>query len=139
MGHFSYCRLDKRTEIKLGQKFKFLIPAAFGGGQFIAKYDDYGRMIVGENTYDIYELLANFNMPELKRGLTPISDRTREVRVLGIDLGCYDNSHRKLKYPLRLISIGTKGSYEDFDGLFSPGAPNQGMGGERYKEEMFKI
>ena len=140
MGSFSRCKIDTRTELRHGTKFKFLVPEAFGGGQLIATYEDYGNFTVKGETYDWFELLANFNMPQFKRGMTPVSDRTDVVRNHGIDLGCYDGVHRRLKYPLRIVSVKTMGTYEDFDGLFSPDASDQGMGHKgRYNKAMFEI
>ena len=46
-------------------------------------------------------------------------------RNIGIDIGCYDDQIDKLKYPLKLVSVSFKGSYEDLDNP-SYRDPNQG-------------
>jgi len=47
-------------------------------------------------------------------------------RSLGIDIGCYDKEIDKLKYPLKLVSVSYKGTYEDLE-TYSYGNPNQGF------------
>ena len=47
-------------------------------------------------------------------------------RSLGITLACYEEDHRKIKYPLKLVSVNFKGTYEDCDG-YSISDPNQGF------------
>lgn len=143
MGSFSWLKADELGKIKnvaCGKEFKFLIPKEFGGGFIKENYQDYGYLRTKENgdeKYDMYELLAFWNheqvigelqyegdtMPKMKE----IDDLTRHNRVLGIDIGCYDNEIDKLKYPLKLVSVEYNGTYEDCKGK-SYGDPNQGFG-----------
>ncbi len=47
--------------------------------------------------------------------LKEIDEYTDFNRNLRIDIGCYDEEIYKLKYPLKLISVSFKGSYEDLN------------------------
>lgn len=95
----------------------------------------------GEPKHDMYELLAIWNAPEVEREFTVTYDEHYErfedgpksktiklgdlsplkeidiwsdrIRSIGIDIGCYDEQMAKLKYPLKLVSVGYKGTYED--------------------------
>lgn len=71
-----------------------------------------------KNMYDI-----------LRRGLTWL----QETRCAGIHIGCYNNQIDKLKYPLKLVSLSYKGSYEDCKGK-SYGDPNQGFYKANWKD-----
>jgi len=35
------------------------------------------------------------------------------LRNIGIDIACYDEDQEKLKYPIKIVSLGYKGTYED--------------------------
>lgn len=71
MGSFSWLKADnlkKTANIVSGASFRFLIPAAFGGGSIKEHYQDYGQPGDKENRfgyhtywYDMYELLAFWN------------------------------------------------------------------------------
>jgi len=138
MGSFSWNKADKLTAIEniaCGTSFKFLIPKEFGGGFIKATYQDYGKLGTkdnGEPKYDMYELLAFWNKAEgLKyEGEYPlmkeIDQYTNKNRLLGIDIGCYDEEILKLKYPLKLVSASFKGTYEDLH-TCSLGDPDQGF------------
>lgn len=95
----------------------------------------------GENIYDLYGLLAwwnkenkgftlNYSSPTeptntldfLKFGET----HSDENRGKGIDIGCYNYQIDNSKYPLKLVSVSYKGTYEDCKGR-SYGDPNQGF------------
>ncbi|WP_368273714.1 hypothetical protein [Enterocloster bolteae] len=54
-----------------------------------------------------------------------VDEFTDYNRNIGIDIGCYDDQIDKLKYPLKLVSVSFRGSYEDLDKP-SYGDPNQG-------------
>ncbi|KRN10794.1 hypothetical protein [Liquorilactobacillus mali] len=142
MGSFSWNKADSLTRIKnvyYGAPFKLLIPKEFGGGFIRDHYQDYG-IITDHKTgldYDMYELLAFWNKDQLSMGgelrfngdfpkLKSVDEYTDRNRGLGIDIGCYDNQIDKLKYPLKLVSVGFKGSYEDLDKP-SYGDPKQGF------------
>ena len=151
MGSFSWTRAEhitKRANITLGDKYKILVPMEFGGGYIVDYYYDYGYVnygYSGEAEYvdaegchfsefpvaDLYGILHYWNtynssvcsMHEiLYNGDTCDDDR----RCHGIDIGCYDKQIDKLKYPLKLVSMSYKGTYEDCAGR-SYGDPNQGF------------
>lgn len=139
MGSFSWLKADTLTNVEniaCGKSFKFLIPEEFGGGFIKDKYQDYGYLGTKEDgtpKYDMYELLAFWNLPKenLKYDgdfptLKEINKYTSENRNLGIDIGCYDKDIDKLKYPLKLVSLSFKGTYEDLE-TPSYGDPEQGF------------
>lgn len=125
MGSFSWNKADKLTAIEnvaYDKPFKFLIPKEFGGGFIKEKYQDYGHLGVKENgkhKYDMYELLAFWNKAEglEYNGEYPlmkeVDEYTNKNRNKGIDIGCYNSDILKLKYPLKLVSVSFKGTYED--------------------------
>lgn len=82
--------------------------------------------------YDMYELLAIWNEPSKVKfngeyiPLKEIDEHTDFNREIGINIGCYDTDINKLKYPLKLVSVSFKGSYEDLD-THSYGDPVQGF------------
>jgi hypothetical protein len=139
MGSFSWNKADDLTNVEniaYGKSFKFLIPQEFGGGFIKDTYQDYGYLGTkedGEPKYDMYELLAFWNKLEgLKFDgdyplMKEIDEDTDHNRGLGIDVGCYDADILKLKYPLKLVSLSFKGTYEDLDKP-SFGDPDQGWG-----------
>ena len=138
MGSFSWTKADKLTNIEniaYGASFKFLIPKEFGGGFIKDKYQDYGYLGTkddGEPKYDMYELLAFWNKAKglkydgEKPAMKEIDEHTDDNRGLGIDMGCYDKDILALKYPLKLVSVSFKGTYEDLD-TCSLGDPDQGF------------
>lgn len=129
MGSFSWLRADKKTKCKnivCGDKYKILIPKEFGGGCIVDKYFDYGYVFYDtDNEADLYGILAYWNKCEgmdydgdeypstmkdiLERGKT----NEQENRCKGIRIGCYDKDVDKLKYPLKLVSLSYKGTYEE--------------------------
>ncbi len=142
MGSFSWIRADKTTKRKnltMGDRYKILIPKEFGGGFIKDTYYDYGYVFYGEkNEADLYGILAYWNGCDgmiydgdeypstmddiIKRGNTIL----QENRCKGIDIGCYDEQIDKLKYPLKLVSISYKGTYEECE-MRSYGDPDQGF------------
>lgn len=138
MGSFSWNKADNLTKIEnivIGKPFKFLIPKEFGGGFIKDIYQDYGDLGIDEDLrpkYDMFELLAFWNKAEgLKYdGDYPLMKErdgyTSFNRNKGIDIGCYDNEIKTLKYPLKLVSASFKGTYEDLDKP-SFGDPDQGF------------
>jgi hypothetical protein len=138
MGSFSWNKADKLTNtenVAYDRPFKFLIPKEFGGGFIKDYYQDYGYLGTkddGEPKFDMYELLAFWNKAEDLKfdGERPlmkeIDDHTDRNRSKGIDIGCYDNDILNLKYPLKLVSVSFKGTYEDLE-TCSLGDPDQGF------------
>lgn len=141
MGSFSWLKADNLTRVAnvvYEKPFKFLIPKEFGGGFIKDYYQDYGRLGKKENgspKYDMYELLAFWNSELIDGELKYDGDfpKMKEIdcytdgnRSLGIDIGCYDKEIDKLKYPLKLVSVSYKGTYEDLE-TYSYGNPNQGF------------
>ena len=137
MGSFSWNKADKLTSIEnvaYGTTFKFLIPKEFGGGFIKDKYQDYGYLGTKENgepKYDMYELLAFWNKADVKYNgefplMKEIDEHTDNNRSKGINIGCYDTEILQLKYPLKLVSVSFKGTYEDLE-TCSLGDPDQGF------------
>ena len=142
------------VNIAYGHPFKCLIPAEFGGGFVEDVYQDYGYLGTKEDgspKYDMYELLAFWNADEKRpyyifpvreyldwEGKFPrreveqlpfmkeIDQYTDHNRGIGIDIGCYDQQMRKLKYPLKLVSVNYNGTYEQCSGI-SYSDPEQGF------------
>lgn len=148
MGSFSWLKSDDLTEIEnvyYGSSFKCLIPKEFGGGYVQDKYQDYGYLGTkpdGSEQYDMYELLSfwNYNHPYkdgkvgdyLKfdgefTGMKEIDEYTDHNRIIGIEIGCYDEQMDQLKYPLKLVSVECTDTYESCEGK-SYNDPHQGFG-----------
>ena len=131
MGCFSWLRADgttKQINFVPGDTIKMLIPKEFGGGYFKGSYDGYGRITsrTGESC-DVYEVIAFWNTNDLKTDDFPrISEATDENRLVGIDIGCYDEEQERLKFPIKLVSASYKGTYEDCKN-FSKSDPSQGF------------
>ena len=162
MGSFSWLRAEmttKRANITDGDKYKILIPKFLGGGYIVDTYEDYGDInsynnavyvdakgnktsLEGFGTADLYGLLFYFNKPDsdllpikaenvlniLKNGKTS----NQKVRHEGIEIGCYAKGIDKLKYPLKLVSMSYKESYENCPGK-SYSDPEQGFGAFEWK------
>lgn len=156
MGCFSFIRADqciKQKNLVKGDSYKILIPKHLGGGYIKDKYWDYGyinythdalyydangkKWFIGDHIGDLYGLLAWFNCPdktvfrgERPRNIGEIIERgwthDDHNRRIGIDIGCYDNQVDKLKYPLKLVSIRCKDTYEECKGR-SYSDPEQGF------------
>ena len=137
MGSFSWTKADKLTNIRniaRGLPFKFLVPKEFGGMVIEDDYQGFGLLGTKDDgpKYDIYELLALWNAPELVRfngefdPMKEIDEHTDHNRSIGIDIGCYDYEIEKLKYPLKLVSSVCDQGYEEVpDPSF--GDPDQGF------------
>lgn len=150
MGSFTWLRADKnisengRANICYGEKIKVLIPNEFGGGYIKGEYLDYGLVEEADgNQYDLYELVAIWNSPEIRNKLTELGyqntnlkavgeDETLDskisniIRSYGIIISCYDEDHAKIKFPLKLVDKKTQITYEQCE-YFSIGDPNQGF------------
>ena len=151
MGSFSWTRAEcttKRANIALGDKYKILVPIEFGGGYIVDYYFDYGYVnygYSGEAEYvnaegnhfkelpvaDLYGILHYWNtysddMWSMHDILYHGDTCDDKIRGHGIDIGCYDKQVDKLKYPLKLVSMSYKGTYEDCAGR-SYSDPNQGF------------
>lgn len=142
MGSFSWLRADVTTEranLTGGDSYKILIPKEFGGGYIKDTYFDYGYVFYdSDNPADLYGILAYWNKCEgmiydgdeypstmrdiLERGHT-CNDTNRGK---GVAIGCYDWNIAKLKYPLKLVSVSYKGTYEECP-FRSYGDPYQGF------------
>ena len=144
MGSFSWLRADKTTKrrnLVKGDKYKILIPVEFGGGYIIDTYYNYGYVFEYDSTKpnaDLYGILAYWNKCEgmqfegaeypstmqeiLERGNTCKQDN----RSKGVHIGCYKKDRGKLKYPLKLVSVSFKGTYEECEGK-SYTDPKQGF------------
>ena len=151
MGSFSWTRAEyttKRANISLGDKYKVLVPMEFGGGYIVDYYFDYGYVNYGYSgeaeyvdaegnhfsefpTADLYGILHYWktysgDMWSMYDILYDGGTCDDEIRGQGIDIGCYDGQVDELKYPLKLVSMSYKGTYEDCTGR-SYGDPNQGF------------
>lgn len=126
MGFYSWKTVDSnesisnRYSIKGSLPVALLIPKEFGGGALIeSSYEGYGTF-AGKNAY---ALLAQWNTPEKCTG-NPEDDFN-----LGIDIGCFDHQHEKLKYKLKFVTLHyyekTKSLYENVAG-YSINCPDQG-------------
>ena len=145
MGSFSWNKADGLTNIEniaYDKPFKFLIPKEFGGGFIKDYYQDYGYLGTkddGEPKYDMYELLAFWNKADdLKFDgeyplMKEIDEYTDKNRSKGINIGCYDNEILNLKYPLKLVSVSFKGTYEDLE-TCSLGDHDQGFYARRRRK-----
>lgn len=148
MGSFSWLNADttsNNVNIYAGMAFCLLIPKEFGGGEiFDSEYQDYGYLDQKEDgtpKYDMYELLACWNAPDLVKydgkfnPLKEIDQYTEHNRNIGIDMGCYDEEIDKLKFPLKLVQKDFCGTYESL-ATYSYGDPDQGFYPVyRYEEE----
>lgn len=109
---------------------------------FVGYYVDangtvYSGKTITEN--DLYGILAYWNgidnlqyeseerPTSMIRILVDGNTRLQKNRCAGISLDCSDNDTNELKYPLKLVSMSYRGSYEDCKGR-SYGDPNQGFG-----------
>ena len=161
MGSFTWLRADKnisengQANICYGEKIKVLIPNEFGGGSIEGEYLDYGLVEEADgNQYDLLELVAIWNSPELKKKLAELGyqnvnlkavgeEETLDakisdiIRSYGIIISCYDEDHAKIKFPLKLVDEKTKVNYENCE-YFSIGDPKQGFE-EWYWEEFDEV
>lgn len=133
MGQFSFMRADNLTRQRNfceGDAIKILIPKEFGGPGYIkGHYDGYGRIDEADgDSHDVYEILAVMNRNYMDRVTrlcwpnesldvkeTDVYTTSDGDRNVGINIGCYDDQHKALKYKLKLVSVGFKGTYEDID------------------------
>lgn len=150
MGSFTWLRADKniskngQANICYGEKIKVLIPNEFGGGSIEGEYLDYGLVEEADgNQYDLHELVAIWNSPEIRNKLAELGyqnvnlkavgeEETLDAKIsdiirnYGIIISCYDKDHAKIKFPLKLVDEKTRTAYEDCE-YFSIGDPKQGF------------
>lgn len=151
MGSFSWTRAEcktKRSNLTIGDKYKILVPIEFGGGYIEDYYFDYGYVSYGYTgfaryidaegneyknfpTADLYGILYYWNNHTGDEwsmyGILYDGDTCDDkIRYVGIDIGCYDRQVDELKYPLKLVSMSFKSTYENCAGR-SYGDPNQGF------------
>ena len=140
MGSFSFLRADKttkRSNLTDGDKYKILIPQEFGGGFIKDIYYDYGKVFYYDETKeeaDLYGILAYWNKCD---GMIYDGNEYPSTMkdILNRGKTCLQNNRRKgiylqkseLKYPLKLVSVSYKGTYEECD-MVSVNDPNQGFG-----------
>lgn len=58
----------------------------------------------------------------------------QNIRTIGISIGCYDKEINSLKYPLKLVSVSFKGTYEDCN-MVSYGDNDQGFRKHTWEED----
>ena len=153
MGSFSFIYADrpskkypnrKYANFSYGDKVRVLIPKDFGGGYIDATYGDYGRFYADNGeSYDIYELVAvwnkDANIPSAKptdlfgientssvSGQKIIDKNTDLNRIVGINIGCYDEQIDALPYPPKIVHQDNPRSYEQVRQV-SYGDPEQGF------------
>ena len=153
MGSFSFVFADrpskkypnrKYANITPYDKVRILIPKEFGGGFIDTTYEDYGRFRADNNeVFDIYELIAVWNKdikPPLAKQIAlvgtentsakygqKIIDRNTDInRIVGINIGCYDNQVDALPYPPKLVYPDDARTYEQVKQV-SYGDPEQGF------------
>ena len=160
MGSFSWTRADmttQRSNFSMGDGIKILVPECFGGGYIKDKYYDYGYVNSKEynkavyvdkdgNKYkledeaDLYGILAMWNKDKfvgnMKYILECVKTCQQEIRVEGINIGCYAWQINNCKYPLKLVSCSYKGTYEDCD-MVSYGDPNQGFSKKNWESRTY--
>ena len=146
----------KRANITGGDTYKILVPEEFGGGFIRDTYEDYGKVFdSGREGYyedkdgnrypsnefpvnDLYGIHAYWNgckgmqaltedypqtmLDILRNGNTTLQDN----RCKGIDIAGYDYQIESVKFPLKLVSLSYKGTYEECPGR-SYGDPEQGF------------
>lgn len=162
MGSFSWLRADrciKRANLTDGDKYKILIPIEFGGGYIEDTYWDYGyinhfkdavyvdkdgKRITLEAEGDLYGMLALMNRKSTRVtigigadiiDIIENGDTCGNIRILGIDIGCYDDDMSKLQFPLKLVSRSCKDTYEQLN-HFSCSDPNQGFYATEWENEI---
>lgn len=122
MGQFSWLDCKTNEQIVDGKRrdVYVLIPQEFGGGHIKETcYDGYGRF----GGHDIYDLIVDWNIDyldqvyanedtwhcdliknmhddfaKLKNG----EQISREKRIFGIALACYDEDNVRLRYPIKI-------------------------------------
>lgn len=132
MGSFSWLSVqNKRRSLLEGEGAVLLIPKEFckKGTKFEKGFIETDDFEFGNiDNEDVYALVARWNEPNLCIGVDDVD------RSVGIRIACYDEDHKKLKYPIKLVekswfesefSKGKKVLYEDFKD-FSLSCPNQG-------------
>lgn len=141
MRTFSWHKVDSLLSLEEGTPFKLLIPKelalkanvpAYIKDPGYLGYGYVGRGDSNEPLYDIYELLALWNAPAdfvyggeytpLKR----IGNYTNDNRDVGITIAGDDMHMAGLRYPLRLVEEDCQLTYEDFEGIVSINAVDQG-------------
>ena len=116
MGQFSWldCKTGEQVLDDVERDVYLLIPKEFGGGHIKETcYDGYGRF----GGRDVYALVAAWNKPD------KVTGNDEEDRLVGIEIACYDEDNRALKYPIK-ITHDASAIYEYCQP--SDGDPNQG-------------
>lgn len=150
MGSFSWQYASEKSEtinFCPGDEVKVLIPEHFGIGEIVGSYEDYGNVLTKEGKeYDLYDLIAIFNAEDLEGNelnnkikqlhkekkiptveeVVPLFGDDDTLRIVGINIGCYDEQLDSLKYPLKVVPVSEDVKYEDCN-FISYGDPNQGF------------
>lgn len=108
MGFFSWKTSDTNKSISNIHSIRgalpvyVLVPKEFQKeyGRYIEEksYDGYG--VFGNE--DIYSLIAKWNVPEECKKDGKLLDN-EELRMIGINIACYDEENAKLKYPIKIV------------------------------------
>lgn len=123
MGFFSWNTSDTHKSISniYSSRGTFTVYVLCPDGTKIREddYDGYGDF----GGRDIYALVAQWNRPEQCKDENGDWLPDDEIRGLGIDLACYDEDNKKLKYPIKIVEDGNL-NYEDVE--YSTGCRYQG-------------
>lgn len=141
MGQFSWldCKTKEQILDDVVRDVYVLVPKEFGGGHIKETcYDGYGHF----GGYDIYDLVVDWNEKHFDEIIDKMKNNdwhcgnyskqledwlngtfTGEKRTIGIDIACYDDDNKRLKYPIK-ITHNPNAVYEDCKP--SLGDPKQG-------------
>ena len=94
--------------------------------QFLADHPEHilPRFGIRVDHFQWYPFLADLTIPlEIVPGLCPESAWAGELRMIGVDIACYDADNASLAYPIKIVS-NKKKAYDDLPA--SKSDPNQG-------------
>ena len=128
MGSFSFTYADDKNMIRniIPQaQYKILVPQVFGGGYVTQNYLDYGDVVfttqVGvKHEATLFGMLGAWNTPEAPLDAWMTAGRESDYDPVGSELSLTAESMRTLTYPLKLVSSGFEGTYEDCTGVSLP-------------------
>lgn len=118
-----------------GRWVKVLIPNSLGGGCVVGRYTNYGAVITPSGMeFDLMEWVGLWNTQPHENNdddLCPkVSSETPWRRETGIELSY---SGEELEFPLKMIDLMAKGSYEDFGPSYL--SENQGYPEQKLDDE----
>lgn len=127
MGSFSFTYADTNLlvgNVLAGARYKLLVPAVFGGGWVTQNYLDYGDVAY---TYKgqtlectLFGVLGAWNTPGAGGRDWMRAGRGSIYDPVGLELSLTAESMRALEFPLKLVSMGFTGVYEDCSGVSVP-------------------